>query len=774
MSKNYGNYQNDQMSRILFFLSVFFGLVLSAPVHSQEISEKNLVEREGKTFLQHQVSQGETLYGISAKYKVEVINILNSNPQLISGLKAGDSLLIPWSEAVSANIGITETKVPQSFLEHEVKRRETLYSISRQYGVTIDEILHFNKGVGQLKRKDILRIPQWKEKASLKQEVRNETVNAAISSTDTYVVLPGETWYSISRRFGTTVEVLNQLNPEISGLKPGQSLKVPAGATNPKSDYKDESDSQYESHTIVSGETLYSLTRKYNVSAETLIELNPNLSGSFRTGNVIRIPRQSAAQASTEKYLVHIVKPGETQFSLLRAYNVNIDQLKQWNNYLNYRGLLVGDTLRLIPGDLVAISDENHDFSQRLMPGDCEKISRGRIFAEPLDIVMFLPLMIDINSRLNPGSLSGPVTTTPSNSELAKDSIQVVQAISQNPARFQGTSENFIHFYEGSIMAIQKLQSIGVKVRLTVVDTEKRSQQISSLVSSGRFNDADLIIGPIYPEDQKIVAEFSKRMQIPMVSPLSSSDEHLKNNPWTFQVNPSRSLVDRITAEYIYKEYGRDNIVLVKGGNQSDSVEAELRRLASVRDNGHDVSRLSIKTVDKNKSGIAGLTGALRTEGKNVVVLTSGNEAEVSVAVSNIHTLAGKYDIVLVGSNRFTQFESINQEYFHDGQLEFLAPYWPDYTNSLTKEFVKEFREYFKTEPNQYSMQGYDVTYFFAKAIAYYGDDFRKCLNLNRGDLVQGNYFFVPQAGGGFVNEGLNVVSYTKDYRVVKKKDLKK
>jgi ABC-type branched-subunit amino acid transport system substrate-binding protein len=129
---------------------------------------------------------------------------------------------------------------------------------------------------------------------------------------------------------------------------------------------------------------------------------------------------------------------------------------------------------------------------------------------------------------------------------------------------------------------------------------------------------------------------------------------------------------------------------------------------------------------------------------------------------------------VLVGSNRFTQFESINQEYFHDGQLEFLAPYWPDYTNSLTSEFVMEFREYFKTEPNQYSMQGYDVTYFFAKAIAYYGDDFRKCLNLNRGDLVQGNYFFVPQAGGGFVNEGLNVVSYTKDYRVVKKKDLKK
>ena len=761
------------MSRILFFLSVIIGLFFSFQVHSQENSGNRILEREGKTFFQHPVSQGETLYGISAKYNVEVVDILNSNPQLINGLKTGDSLLIPWSEKVSSDLEAPNVNVPQSFVEHEVKRRETLYSISRQYGVTIDEILHYNKGLGQLKRGDILRIPQWNEKGRIVHEIKSETDKVESGPNDNYVVLPGETWYSISRKLGTTVELLNQLNPEIGVLRPGQSLKVPGGASNPIVENKNDSGSPYVFHTIVSGETLYSLTRKYNVSAETLIELNPELAGSFRTGTVIRIPRQPTFRVTTEKYLVHIVKPGETQYSLLRAYNVNHEDLKKWNNYLDYRGFLVGDTLRLIPGDMKAVTSDDYDFSKRLLPGDCEKISRGRIFSEPVDIVMFLPLMIDMNSRLNAGHLSGSVTTAPSNNEFANDSIQVVQAISQNPARFQGTSENFIHFYEGSILAIQKLQSEGIKVRLTVVDTEKRSQQISSLISSGKFNDADLFIGPIYPEHQKIVADFSQRMQIPMVSPLSSSDEHLKNNPWTFQVNPPRRMVDRITAEYIFKEYGHDNIILIKGGTQSDVVESELRRLASVRDNGYDESRFSLKTVDNKRSGIGGLTGSLSTERRNVIVLTSGNEAEVSVAVSNIHTLAEKYNIVLVGSNRFTQFESINQEYFHDGQLEFLAPYWPDYSNSMTREFVIEFRENFRTEPNQYSMQGYDVTYFFAKAIANYGDDFSKCMNLNRGDLVQGNYFFVPQSGGGFINEGLNVVSYTRDYRVVKKKDLK-
>ncbi|HAX94902.1 MAG TPA: hypothetical protein DCY35_00010, partial [Prolixibacteraceae bacterium] len=96
----------------------------------------------------------------------------------------------------------------------------------------------------------------------------------------------------MSRKLGTTVELLNQLNPEIGVLRPGQSLKVPGGASNPIVENKNDSGSPYVFHTIVSGETLYSLTRKYNVSAETLIELNPELAGSFRTGTVIRIPRQ--------------------------------------------------------------------------------------------------------------------------------------------------------------------------------------------------------------------------------------------------------------------------------------------------------------------------------------------------------------------------------------------------------------------------------------------------------------------------------------------------
>lgn len=154
---------------------------------------------------------------------------------------------------------------------------------------------------------------------------------------------------------------------------------------------------------------------------------------------------------------------------------------------------------------------------------------------------------------------------------------------------------------------------------------------------------------------------------------------------------------------------------------------------------------------------------------KNVILLPTQNEAEVSVGVSNIHTLAPNFDITIIGSNRYQQFESINQEYFHDGQLEYLAPYWPEYTSDITRSFVRRFRDYFKTEPNQYSMQGYDVTYFFGKAVYFYGSDFSRCLNTMELPLVQGNYHFAPTPSGGYINEGLHVISFTRDYRVVRK-----
>jgi hypothetical protein len=91
---------------------------------------------------------------------------------------------------------------------------------------------------------------------------------------------------------------------------------------------------------------------------------------------------------------------------------------------------------------------------------------------------------------------------------------------------------------------------------------------------------------------------------------------------------------------------------------------------------------------------------------------------------------------------------------------------------TVTRSFINKFRLYYRTDPNQYSIQGYDVTFFFVKAFIDYGMDFRKCIAKENADLVQGTYRFSKLSSGGYFNKGLSVIQYLPSFEIVRKKVL--
>ncbi len=226
---------------------------------------------------------------------------------------------------------------------------------------------------------------------------------------------------------------------------------------------------------------------------------------------------------------------------------------------------------------------------------------------------------------------------------------------------------------------------------------------------------------------------------------------------------------------YIISAFRNSNILVLQTNSKSADAEREIGYLNDeLREDSGTFNSATVRIIDYRKEGFSGLRNALTRGRKNVVLIPSDNEAEVSVAVSNVKALAAEFDITLIGSNRFPQFESINPDSFHQGKLEFLTPYWPDFSKPVTRSFVQKFRTYFKAEPNQFSMQGYDVVFFFAKAIHDFGPDFRNCIPFATAQLVQGNYHFEQLSTGGFINDGLSVIQYTPQYQIVKKKGFHK
>ena len=196
------------------------------------------------------VKRGDTLYGIARKYNLTVDELKSLNNLIGNEIYIGQKLQI---RPIQGNSYI-------------VKRGDTLYSIARDYNVSVSDL----KAVNNLNT-DILYIGQ--ELLIPSEVIDDEIIDDDIVDSNIYVVQRGDSLYSISRKFKTTVQELIDLNNlESNTLSIGQELKVPS---------VDE-----EIYIVQKGDTLWSISKKYNVSVNSIKEKN-NL-----TDNMLSINQQ--------------------------------------------------------------------------------------------------------------------------------------------------------------------------------------------------------------------------------------------------------------------------------------------------------------------------------------------------------------------------------------------------------------------------------------------------------------------------------------------------
>lgn len=166
-------------------------------------------------------------------------------------------------------------------------------------------------------------------------KLSNETIETP-SSGNTYTVKSGDTLYSIARKYNITVNELKTLNNLTSNtLSIGQILTIPT-------DDQDQTPPVIgNTYTVKSGDTLYSIARKYNVSVNDLKNAN-NL-----TSNTLSINQELVIPGNSTNNETYIVKSGDTLYSIARKFNVSVNDIKSLNN-LSTTLLSIGQTL-LIP-----------------------------------------------------------------------------------------------------------------------------------------------------------------------------------------------------------------------------------------------------------------------------------------------------------------------------------------------------------------------------------------------------------------------------------------
>lgn len=311
----------------------------------------------------HTVQEGETISKIAQKYKVTPFDIYKLNPDAQTGVKPGMVLAIPKSVAQDGTIETkpveekpvvtkpTETKsatTTSSQKTHTVKAKESLYGISKQYGITIDELEKNNpilKETG-LQPGQVLVIKKGANVVKPTSVVKPTTSNS--SGIITHQVQPKETKYGIATKYGITVEELERQNPDVVDNLPigfvlkinknGKATTTTSEPEKPK-EIKQVAAKPLFNYTVKDGDTFYSLTKSLGLTQEELTKLNPELSDGLKEGMTLKIPVDLSAVSSPSKASTNLVnsisKNDKKHLVLLIPFNVSkieMDTVKSLNS----------------------------------------------------------------------------------------------------------------------------------------------------------------------------------------------------------------------------------------------------------------------------------------------------------------------------------------------------------------------------------------------------------------------------------------------------------
>ena len=306
----------------------------------------------------HTVKSGETLFSIAKANNTTVAELQKLNDLSSGKIRLGQELKVNQADVAVSNNTANKEEIAATPISYKVKKGETLSSISKKYNVTEDELKASNNlKSNALRLGQNLQIAQAATPTSNSKSNKEEIAATPIS----YKVKKGETLSSISKKYNVTEDELKASNNlKSNALRLGQNLQIAQAATQTsKSAANKEEAATSISYKVKKGETLSSISKKYNVTEDELKTMNNLKSSVIRFGQELKVnqPSEMAAVTNGTKttkaesaVATYKVKKGETLSDIAEKNNVSVAELKSINN-LHTSSLRAGQQLQLAGKD---------------------------------------------------------------------------------------------------------------------------------------------------------------------------------------------------------------------------------------------------------------------------------------------------------------------------------------------------------------------------------------------------------------------------------------
>lgn len=289
----------------------------------------------------HTVEKGDTAYNLSKRYGMTLDELYSLNPGIKDGgLALGAEIKLKKGAKATATKETTKTSTLGKIV---LKPKQTLYSITKQYHISMDELKKLNPNLENLNKiGDEIVLPEDSIKKYGDTETSVETATLKVvktetpeknntSNTTTYVVQEKDNYYRITKSFNMTKEQLFALNPglEAKGLQPGDHINVsnnaaatPQTKETPKEETKVVENSKpetpvqtpstlsaddYVTYTVQEGDTVFGILNKFNITLDQLLSLNPDLSKGLKAGMILKIKKTDSAFVKKNNNALNVV-----------------------------------------------------------------------------------------------------------------------------------------------------------------------------------------------------------------------------------------------------------------------------------------------------------------------------------------------------------------------------------------------------------------------------------------------------------------------------------
>ena len=550
--------------------------------------------------------------------------------------------------------------------KHTVEAKETLYSIAKKYGVTVDEIIKQNPKSkdGKLDIGEVLIIPN-NQKNSPKIEGKKEEKKSNQKLGKIYLQ-PKQTIYSITKQYKITEAQLRKLNPDLDNhMKIGDAVVLPeenikkygdvstqATVTNDKTDLPKNSVKETESGTYVvqSKDTYYGITRKFGISQKELFSMNEGLEQrGLQAGDVIIIKKGSndvakASQKETKSYelgdyVTYKVQKGDTLLGILKKFNITYEQLSQLND---------GVENGLNPGMELRIKKIENQFASK---------EKGAV-----NMVIMLPFGLDSNDNKY--------------KNLALD------------------------FLAGAKMAAERSLKNGKKININVIDSESETAVKNSLEQINKSN-TDIIIGPFFKSNVLEVSDHVRKEKIPVIAPFAHASDMYNQENLVLVETSVRTYTEKIIQE-VKQVYSGQKIYII---GEKDNEE-----VAYLKEQFEKVLSKADVAVSASASGIELEENMMTGQKLPIIMVLATDKEDTGTAFSKkIIQLVGQSDGIKAFSMYYNSNFEKNIDELSKSNLVYLMDRKINVEGSFEKEVLEDFKKKYCKTPSKYNIIGFDV-----------------------------------------------------------------